>query len=147
MLPRRSKGWVTDIGGYRFGAEFSPVSIDAGPYLDRWILYLGFGCLRLHRFWRGDDNRAPHDHPADFWTFPLASYVEDVYHEDGLVGHRNVRAFRVHYRPATFRHIVVGRLDFWDTRPFWTIVWFAKRRREWGFWPFPKFFVHWKEWI
>ena len=146
MPPRRSKGWFTEIRGYRFGAEFSPVSIDAGPYLDRWILYLGFGCLRLHKFYRGDDNRAPHDHPFSFWTFPLKSYREHVYDETGFVESRVVRALRVHYRPATFRHIVTGR-DDWKRGPFWTIVWATKPKRQWGFWPFPKFYVHWKEWV
>lgn len=146
MLPRRSRGWVTEIRGYRFGAEFSPVSIGAGPYLDRWILYLGVGCLRLHRFWRGDDNRAPHCHPFSFWTFPLTSYLEDVYDSDGFVGRRVVRALRVHRREASFRHIVIGRVDY-KRKPFWTIVWAGRAKRQWGFWPFPKVFVHWKEWV
>jgi hypothetical protein len=145
MLPRRSKGWFTEIRGYRFGAEFSPVSIDAGPYLDRWILYLGFGCLRLHKFYRGDDNRAPHTHPWKFWTFPLASYLEDVYDSDGFVGRRVVRALRIHRREAAFRHIVIGRLK--GSKPFWTVVFTGRVVNEWGFWPFPKFFVEWRKWV
>ena len=30
-----------------------------------------WGQLYLHIFHRGDQDRCPHDHPWDFWTFPL----------------------------------------------------------------------------
>lgn len=43
-------------------------------YMTRyWI-----GRLRLHVFHRGDQDPDCHDHPWDFWTFPLTSYVEEV---------------------------------------------------------------------
>lgn len=46
----------------------------ATPYMTRYW----FGRLRLHIFHRGDQDPDCHDHPWDFWTFPLTSYVEEV---------------------------------------------------------------------
>ncbi len=44
------------------------------PYMTRaWLKQ-----LRLHIFHRGDADPDCHDHPWDFWTFPLTSYVEEV---------------------------------------------------------------------
>jgi hypothetical protein len=144
-----------NLGPLRFGFEFSRVGLGETPYLDRWILYIGRGCLRLHKFWRGDEDRAPHDHPWDFWTFPLASYAET---EETLVGYERVRgvsspiwwrrdntvkAFRIHYRPAKYRHIVRGGLT---GMPFYTIVFTTGVKNKWGFWPSPTTFVPWREW-
>src|SRR5690606_1737979 len=47
-------------------------------YMDRKYIFLPWGTLRLHTFWSGDEDAAPHDHPFDFWTWPLADYVETV---------------------------------------------------------------------
>ncbi len=99
------------------------------PYMTR----IWFGRLRLHIFHRGDADPDCHDHPWDFWTFPLTSYVEEVATADmkGVVPlealllpperyqlHRQVvRAFRLSYRPATHCHRVIGRyagVDAWD---------------------------------
>lgn len=126
--------------------------------MTRWILRIACWELRLHKFFRGDDDRAPHDHPFDFWTFPLTTYSEEVFplpEYDPLDGEvwaaepfmRHVRRFRAHHRPAYFRHIVHGRVDR-KNKPFYTIV-LARRRRErkWGFWPTPTTFVYWKLWI
>lgn len=82
------------------------------------------GPLRLHVFHRGDDAPDCHDHPWDFWTFPLVSYVEEVVDptatqavRDGpislvdpaaIVEVRLVRAFRLHHRRAEHTHRVLG---------------------------------------
>lgn len=148
------------VWGRRFGVEFSRVFIGELPYLDRWILYIGGLNLRLHKFYRGDDERAPHDHPWWFITFPFKSYTEIVQEFDingthikdghlvagGWVEHqRVVRAWRPHFRPAEFRHYVVGRLDG-EKKPFWTFVIAGDRSRRWGFWPNPYHFVYYKDW-
>ena len=99
------------------------------PYMFRaWI-----GRLRLHIFYRGDADPDCHDHPWDFWTFPLTPYVEEVvvsrnpYEgvtdqssatvELGIVEgtiplHKKivqvVPAFRWSFRPATHCHRVLG---------------------------------------
>lgn len=93
------------------------------PYMTRaWI-----GRLRLHIFHRGDADPDCHDHPWDFWTFPLTSYVEEVVDRDiaalaqtdsfmpaikpdaPIVARNVVPAFRWTYRPATHCHRVLGR--------------------------------------
>lgn len=104
------------------------------PYLTRvWI-----GRLRLHIFHRGDADPDPHDHPWDFWTFPLTAYVEEVANGDladsarqGAVRPRRfgdmlflpdrsvhparhiqiVPAWRWSHRAAEHTHRVLGRYD------------------------------------
>ncbi|WP_283196566.1 hypothetical protein [Rhizobium sp. BT04] len=124
------------------------------PYLTRgWI-----GRLRLHIFHRGDNDPDPHDHPWDFWTFPLTSYVEEIATPDmkGVapleamllpperywLNRQVVRAFRLTYRPATHCHRVIGRFSGWhfydepvpqEGRKIVTIVWRGRSGRKWGF--------------
>ena len=97
---------------------------DDGPYMT-WIW---IGRLRLHVFHRGDADPDCHDHPWDFWTFPLTSYVEEVarpgiacaVQNSGLIVVGDapvmtecvVRAFRLHFRPAEHTHRVLGRHFF-----------------------------------
>lgn len=141
-------------------------------YLRRYFI----GRLALHIFNRGDADPDCHDHPWDFWTFPLTPYVEE-YIDRRLVGAvessntkeqicppsrkikklRVVRAFRINFRPAEHTHRVIGRWSGYHIRPtqgtVWgypradeidvptilpdykmvTIVWFGRRRRDWGF--------------
>jgi hypothetical protein len=143
------------LWGRRFGVEFSRVLVGELPYLERWILYVGGLNFRLHKFYRGDDERAPHDHPWWFVTFPLSSYTEmvprAVYHE-GYGGfwmwemdQNVVRRFRFHYRPGEYKHYVVGRLDG-KQKPFWTFVIAGDRSRKWGFWTSPTMFIYWRDW-
>lgn len=120
------------------------------PYMTRLML----GRLRLHIFHRGDEDPDPHDHPWDFWTFPLTAYVEEAV---DMVGERQdilrrtlrvVPAYRISFRPATYTHRVLGRFD--PSRPgrgavdcfgvartskrkIVTIVWLGRSRRPWGF--------------
>lgn len=107
---------------------------DAGPYMTRaWL-----GRLRLHIFWRGDADPDCHDHPWDFWTFPLRPYVEEVVRKpSGLwfspgedegqpegwdTEYRTYRqvvpAWRWTFRPATHTHRVLGP---WDGE--WELDW------------------------
>lgn len=80
-------------------------------YMSRsWI-----GRLRLHIFYKGDDDRDPHDHPWSFWTFPFTDYVEEVTlrSHDGfdpiyVTRMQIVRAWRWNYRPAEHCHRVIG---------------------------------------
>lgn len=128
------------------------------------------GRLRFHLFHRGDADPDCHDHPWGFWTFPLRSYVEEYleprietrfgplgsFNPDLGLGEREssttrvyyvpqlriVRAFRLHYRPAVYRHRVLGA--YAGTRPSFqinwkreglvpTIVWRERASRPWGF--------------
>lgn len=115
--------------GRLFGADtiYGRDGEHAEPYMTRaWV-----GRLRLHVFWRGDLDPDHHDHPWDFWTFPLTDYVEEYVEETGgwfsyehgrtigqgrSVRTRVVRAFRLHRRPAEFTHRAIGRYDEEATR-------------------------------
>ncbi|MER8427798.1 hypothetical protein [Mesorhizobium sp. M1403] len=126
----------------------------ATPFLTR----LRIGRLRLHIFHRGDADPDPHDHPWDFWTFPLTAYVEEVALPLARAGYMVFRhvvpAWRWSYRPAEHTHRVLGRYDLPATMdaimdPFVfgsgraapqhrpgkivTIVWQGKSNRKWGF--------------
>lgn len=145
----RRRNWFFEVFGRRTGLETDTVFINGERYLDRWILYVGGPCIRLHRFWRGDDDRAVHDHPWAFWTLPLTHYTEIVqrkFDENFYYNQRKlVRAWRLHKRPAKYRHYVVGRADGLKG-PFWTIVFAAQKSNSWGFWPTPHTFVYWRFW-
>lgn len=102
---------------------------DAGrPYLTRlWI-----GRLRLHIFHKGDQDPDPHDHPWDFWTFPLMAYWEMVFYpRTGTERLEIVRAWRPSFRPATHTHRVIGSVN---GRALITLVWRGPVKRGWGFW-------------
>lgn len=89
------------------------------PYLTRiWI-----GRLRFHIFHRGDADPDCHDHPWDFWTFPLTSYVEEVvrpvdpdfaYSQQTMFRRdlQVVPAWHLSHRPATHCHRVIGRYSW-----------------------------------
>lgn len=148
------KRYVIGEKGKSWGVEYSRILAFGKPYLDRYILYVNGWTLRLHKFWQGDDPRAPHDHPWTFWTFPLCSYME-LQHRDGWFDFEGnsgwspyrklVHAFRIHRRDPTYKHIVLGRADG-STKPFWTIVLSRPIVRKWGFWPKPDQFVSWQVW-
>jgi hypothetical protein len=126
------------------------------PYLRKWGIHIPFaGSLWLHHFIRGDADRDLHDHPWDFWTLPLVHYVEEVGLPDGRGGfqlHQQVVARgRVHYRPASYAHRVIGPWSgrFEEAFPLealfgmvtpitragsiWTLVFHRPKSRAWGF--------------
>lgn len=101
------------------------------PYMVRyWI-----GRLRFHIFYRGDADPDCHDHPWDFWTFPLTPYVEEVlapklvamvrdksevFKESTIcpsnskVRYRQVvPRLKITFRPGTHAHRVLGRASVW----------------------------------
>lgn len=147
-----------DIRGQRWGIERSTLIVAGEKYMDRYILYVAGFTARLHKFWRGDDDRAPHDHPWNFWTFPLVTYEEKlpIEQSEGWYEYRQVKAFRFHYRAAEFQHIVCGRRPIFegdddvlgreDARPFWTLVFTGRRKRLWGFWPDEHTFIDYRKW-
>jgi hypothetical protein len=126
------------LGRFPLGFTHDVIENDGKPYLERWILWFG-GTLRLHRFFASDEDRAAHDHPWWFVTMPLTAYGEYVRRGDSEQ-YREVRAWRVHFRAATFQH----RVEL--TRfPTWTLVLTGNKSREWGFWP-DGAFVHNEAW-
>lgn len=132
--------WTFKIPGTRFKIGVTHdivINYRNDPYLERYILWFG-GTLRLHKFWRSDDDRALHDHPWRFITFPLATYNEITEDKDGNAINNTVTRFRPHYRPAAYKHRVI--ID----KPAWTIIVTGTHLRDWGFYPGGRF-VHWSK--
>lgn len=121
--PAKDKPHKSAVGLYGSHTIYGREGEHDTPYMTRtW-----FGRLRLHIFHRGDADPDCHDHPWDFWTFPLTSYVEEVVTKrpirrpdefdavmaGGDLGYETtrqlVRALRLTYRPATHCHRVLGR--------------------------------------
>ena len=101
------------------------------PY--RTKIQLPFG-WRLHKFHRPDLDRAWHDHPNHFWTFPLSDYIEELLDpETGDTMTHVVRGWRWHYRDAQYIHRLLG--SYPDQRKsHWTIVReILPEFRSWGF--------------
>lgn len=131
------KNWVWRLGRHRVGYSHDLVYEDEQPYLERWILWFGL-TLRVHKFRKGDDERAFHDHPWWFVTVPLKPYMEST--PDGR--HTVLRRFLPQFRSAKHRHIV--RLI--DGGPVWTLILTGPKSKEWGFWE-RDMFTHHSQWI
>ena len=125
--------WVRSLGAMRFGITHDLVYENGQPYLARWILWFG-ATLRLHCFYKGDDDRAYHDHPWWFVTIPLRSYEEVT----PALGTSLVKRGRPHFRRAQHRHIV--RLI--APAPVWTLIVTGRKCQEWGFWQGQQFTHH-----
>ena len=128
---------VIRLGSLPLGITHDLVFEDGEPYLERWIVWCGI-TLRLHRFIKGDDDRAYHDHPWWFITFPFKSYIECL----PEASDREVRPWRPHFRAATHRHIV--RLK--NASPVWTLIVTGPKSKEWGFWD-NGVFIHHEQWL
>lgn len=111
----------------RFVRKFRYTIYDGDPYSptfhEPYMTRYRFGRLMVHVFYRAD-NDDPHDHPWPFWTFPLHSYVEEVFtkHEGTgepylLARRQVVQAFRLHYREPGHIHRIRGRYagKAWNT--------------------------------
>lgn len=135
---------------YNLWFEHDVVRIGGEPYLERWFVYLLGFTLRVHKFYRGDDDRAPHDHPWPFITFPLTGYWEKIWDSDlcgDYVTFRHVTPWRLHFRQSSFKHMVMGsvasprlsdrlfNLGFETPKPFFTLVATGRKDRSWGFYP------------
>jgi hypothetical protein len=95
------------------------------PYLERWIIWCGIS-LRLHKFHKGDDDRAYHDHPWWFISLPIGSYQEHTPQNTP----KKIKACRLYFRRAKHQHIV----KLLSTKPVWTIILTGRKTRNWGFW-------------
>lgn len=144
--------WYFIAFGLRFGLEANAIHFVGGPrrgerYLDQLLFHFGLFTIRFHCFRSGDDQRAVHDHPFWFWTFPLHGYNEQywdpVWQE---MRWRRVKPFRFHYRPAEHRHLIYFSPDDRVDLPIWTICLAGPYRREWFFWPSPNYAVPASAW-
>lgn len=127
---------------WKTGAARTYCGRDGSPYLTRISLTpeTRWGRLMLQIFHRGDPDPDPHDHPWDFWTFPLVGYVEEVMKGDGsIIWPVLVDHWQWHYRPCYYAHRVLyaqwsSRRPRNLTRRIVSIVWRGPYVRDWGFW-------------
>lgn len=78
---------------------------------------------------RSDDQRFPHDHVWDYWSFVLwGSYLEVTYYPEYTCGFPDLRQRGDFKRyKAEHRHTVAAK-------NCWTLLYTGKPRRKWGFW-------------
>ncbi len=133
---------------YRFGNIERIYARDEEGASTLYLTRLHLGRMFLHFFTRGDMDRCPHDHPWDFWTFPLTPYYEEVWRVyNGQVvcisDRQKVQRFRLHFRPATYIHRVLHPTS---GKRIITLVWHSPKKRAWGFW-FGDGWVHHRDYI
>lgn len=159
MESGRKRGvWTFRWLGRRWGFERSDIWHGGSLYMTRHILYLYGYTLRLHHIMRSDRDRALHNHPFWFITFPLGTYRESYWvpwctpkdcrcdsvvcsKEAGHIATRTVLPFRPQFRGIDFRHRIND-----VARPVWTIVISGPYRQTWGFFPKPDEFVSGLDW-
>ena len=119
---------------------------DGGPYLRRYYLtpkWFPFRNVFLHQLFTPDPDRALHDHPWDFWTFPLSGYIERRRWDDlDEIDIGSTLSNQWHYRAAEYTH----RIIHLERTPTWTIMVTRKARREWGFWVEGRW-IHWRQYL
>ncbi len=147
---RRPRAFKPDTA---LGFRHERVGPDDCPYLERWLMNFGPFAIRLHHFFRSDEDHL-HDHPWWFWTLVLRGSYEDwvecpqcegmgfwsittPFSEAGnrfcfqcggkgqILGTR-MRPGTIRYRPALHRHRVV-------TDGAWTLILSGRKSRDWGF--------------
>ena len=116
---------------------------DKEPYLIRYYMLFvdrvkfPFNIF-IHKFMRGDDDEAPHDHPWGFFHIILSSgYWENV--PMNISKHKFDRGFYKVWRSTGYWNIVSSdythRIDLREGEPKpWTIFIPFKRNNNWGFW-------------
>jgi hypothetical protein len=98
------------------------VNCERDPYLHRWyLLKTPWVGIFIHKFVRGDDERALHDHPWPFLVIPLWrgywEHSEKSPTDAGCVVANLRRVYPIigtRIRPATFRHRVELLPDQWE---------------------------------
>lgn len=125
-MTRISKDQTVSSQDRLFGAH--TIIHDGESYMTRYW----FWRFRIHVFHRGDKDQDCHDHPWDFWTFPLTSYVEEVLQEMPQARRARdikpapkfytttqvVKRFRAHRRSAEHCHRVLGSFEGYE-ESFW----------------------------
>lgn len=143
--PKTGKPVVTSAGKFMgWNTIFGRDGDNGTPYMTR----IWFWRFRCHIFHHPDTDPDPHDHPFNFVTFPLTSYVEEVTERstpfpapiietpDGprfqpieyVRREQIVPAFRLSYRPATHCHRVLGAYAGYVRDPFGAVFWLSAKK-------------------
>jgi len=122
---------VPDVTGLRLDRL---VTREGAPYIDRFhIVYTPDFSARFHHWLASDDQRAPHDHPADNLSLVLAGRMI----EHTAQGDRELAPGSLVTRKAEDAHAVELL-----TEDAWTLFALGKVRRRWGFHT-PRGWVNW----
>ncbi len=116
MIEHYDRNWLSKRDIYRGADEL---------YITRYVLFRceSFG-IYIHKIWISDYD-VPHDHPWDFFAFPLtAGYLEHL--ANGISVWRSI--FNLKFRKAEDIHWIEL-----ENGPAWTFFVHFKKRREWGF--------------
>lgn len=105
---------------FRFGQK---VGRPECPYLKRWTFECCKFSIRLHHWLSGDDDRALHDHPWNFYGIVLKGSYTDITEN----GKEHMPFGKIFYRDAEHKHTV-------DTNGCWTLIITGPVIRRWGFW-------------
>jgi hypothetical protein len=97
--------------------------------MERWVLDFHYFSIRLHHWFKSDDDLYKHDHAWWFYTWVISGSYTDV----GSNGTVFRPRWSLAYWPALHRHTVV--VD----EPCWTICLCGPEEREFGFWVKDKF--------
>ncbi len=86
--------------------------------------------LGLHHFWRGDEDRAHHNHP---WRFGVALILVGGYRESSFRGdavvHKDFRPGQLNFLYPDLFH----RVELLDPRGCWTLILTGPVVQSWGF--------------
>lgn len=112
-------------------------------YLLRWkCLLLGKDGetfrVYVHKFVSSDEDRALHDHPANFIVVPIWR----GYWEYNRAGKRRVRPLLgMRFRLGSYAH----RVELAEGKPAWSVFFRFRPWRTWGFWP-AEGFIPFNQW-
>ena len=93
------------------------------PYMQRWCWITRRFSIRVHRWFRGDDDRHFHDHDWNFVCWVLKGSEQDISPE----GIDLLTPGSLRFRKAEYAHIV-------KTDGCWTLVITGAKIRKFGFW-------------
>jgi hypothetical protein len=119
------------------------ISDSRGVYLRRWrLIQTPLFSIYLHRIFMEDADRAPHDHPWNFWSLVLrGGYIERVLRPGTLTEYSGIHTrWSVHRMSTALAH----RIDYVYPGTL-TLVVTGPRVREWYFWT-PDGPVLWSDW-
>jgi len=102
--------------------------------------------LYLHFIFLPDEDRDPHDHPWNFWSFIVkGGYTERMYDLGGPFGNMRFLGEKTHRRGYLHSVKVNQAHRIVRAEPgLTTLVFCGRRQRDWGFWT-EDGFVRWQD--
>jgi hypothetical protein len=114
-----------------FVRNFQITRPDGTVYLTRNGVRTPYGGIYIHKMTGPDDRFTPHDHPWPFVSLIVKGGYDEVRIEKMGMSRLYERSVgRVNVMRRDDQHYI-SRI--WQN-PTWTVVFFGRRRRTWGFW-------------